>query len=80
MTSVQSKQSFLRSDKAEVLRRMLVDMTKSPVYNTHIQGIIDRPDEVRFVEKHMNYMSGFPTMDHMQYVSNLKLMTKIQGR
>jgi hypothetical protein len=77
MINSQTKQAFLKSEKASELRKMLVEMTKDPMYNTRLQGLLDYPDDVRFIEKHMNYMSGFPRMDHMQYISNLKLMTKI---
>jgi hypothetical protein len=77
MNNTQGRQAFLKSDKAKELRKQLEDMAKNPMYNTHIQGLISYPDSIRFVEKHMSYMSGFPRMDHMQYISNLKLMTKI---
>lgn len=80
MNNHQTRQAFLKSEKAQLLRGILVEMTKSPLYNTRIQGLADYPDERRFVEKHMTYMSGFPRMDHVQYVSNLKLMTKITKR
>jgi hypothetical protein len=76
MNNTQGRQSFLKSDKATVLRDQLIEMTKSPLYNTKVQGITDTPDDIRFIEKHMNYMSSFPKMDHLQYISNLKLMTK----
>lgn len=80
MNSHQGRQAFLKSDKGKLLRKLLIAMTKDPAYNTHLQGLVDYPDEKRFVEKHLNYMSGFPRMDHVQYVSNLKLKTKIVKR
>lgn len=73
----QAKQAFFKSDKALQLRELLVAMTKDPAYNTHVQGIVDFPDEDRFIEKHMHYMGSYPRMDHFQYVSNLRLKTKI---
>lgn len=72
-----AKQAFLKSDKGIELRKLLLAMTVDPVYNTRLQGLIDYPDEERFIEKHMNYMGNYPRMDHYQYVSNLKLKTKI---
>lgn len=77
MNNTQGRQSFLKSDQAKVLRSQLTEMTESPLYNTRVQGITDTPADVRFIEKHMNYMSSFPKMNHLQYISNLKLMTKI---
>ena len=35
-------------------------------------------DGMSFVDKHMRYMSQYPTLDRQQYVQNLKLMTKIR--
>jgi hypothetical protein len=77
MINNQTKQAFLKSDRAKDLRKLLVQMTKDPVYNTRIQGLFDQPDDKRFIEKHMNYMGSFPKMDHFQYISNLRLKTKI---
>lgn len=73
----QAKQVFFKSDKGIELRKQLIAMTKDSMYNTRLQGLIDCPDEERFIEKHMSYMGNFPRMDHYQYVSNLKLKTKI---
>lgn len=78
MTSGQSKRAFLDSEKGEELRKELQGMVKSPDYNTRaVYSLIDT-DGNQFVEKHMNYMSVHPTMDHRQYVMNIKLMTKIK--
>lgn len=52
-------------------------MTEDPAYNTHVPGITDRPEDERFIEKHMLYMGKYPQLDHYQYISNLKLKTKI---
>ena len=73
----QAKQIFFKSDKGIELRKQLVAMTKDAMYNTRLQGLIDYPDEDRFVEKHMTYMGNYPRMDHYQYISNLRLKTKI---
>ena len=71
-----SRSDFLQSEKATVLRQDLVDMTKSVLYNTNIASMFDA-NELYFVEKHMKYMSNHLTMDHSQYVNNLKLMTRL---
>ena len=68
---------FLRSEKAELLRAELTAMTKSPLYNTKVASMLDT-DELYFVEKHMKYMSNHLSMDHSQYVQNLRLMTKLR--
>lgn len=75
----QTKQAFFKSEKARELREILIAMTKDPMYNTRLQGLLDYPDNERFIEKHMHYMGNYPRMDHYQYVSNLKLKTKINN-
>lgn len=72
-----SKQQFINSEKGKLLREELVMMVNDSAYNTHTYQHGIESDEQRFVEKHMNYMSQFPAMDHWQYISNVKLMTKI---
>ncbi len=71
-----SRSDFLRSEKAETLRQELVKMAESPVYNTKVATLIET-DHLYFVEKHMKYMSNHLKMDHLQYIRNLKLMTKV---
>lgn len=78
MVMTQGKQSFLRSEKAQSLRDELELMVVSPDYNTKAVYSVLESDGNQFVEKHMNYMSGFLSMDHWQYLSNLKLKTKIR--
>lgn len=79
MASSSSRQSFIKSEKAEQLRAELMAMVDSPAYNTlPIYSTIES-DKYQFVEKRMEYMSKHPDMDHWQYVLNLKLMTKIKA-
>ena len=77
MANAQSRQAFIRSEEGKVLRDELEAMVKSRKYNTRLYSLTSDPKGVHFIEKHMNYMSSHPTMDHMQYVSNLRLMTKL---
>lgn len=72
-----SRSKFLQSERAVELRNELVAMTKSSSYNTRVVTLASS-DPQYFVEKHMKYMSDHLTMDHFQYVRNLKLMTKIR--
>jgi hypothetical protein len=69
---------FFESDEGKTLRKELVMMTESKQYKTlSMYSTIDI-DGQSFVDKHMRYMSQFPAMNRDQYVSNLKLMTKIR--
>ena len=53
-------------------------MEKSLLYNTKSIYSTKEKGGVSFVEKHLNYMSQYPALNCQQYVSNLKLMTKIK--
>jgi len=67
---------FSESEQGIVLREELVKMTQCEDYNTRTRYSTVDPNGESFVEKHMKYMSQYPTMNHQQYISNLKLMTK----
>ncbi len=61
-----------------MLRSELVKMARSKKYN--IQSSYYSTNDkngLTFVDKHMKYMSQFPALNCEQYISNLKLMTKI---
>ena len=47
-------------------------------YNTRTTYSTSDKDGISFVEKHMEYMGLYPNLDHQQYISNLKLKTKIR--
>jgi len=69
---------FFDSDEAISLRKILVCMAESDEYNTRsMYSTLDK-NGLTFVDKHMNYMSQYPNLNHSQYVLNLKLMTKIR--
>lgn len=72
-----TRNDFLNSEAAVKLREELLEMTKSPLYNTKVPALV-LSDAAYFIEKHMKYMSNHLRMDHTQYVQNLRLMTKIR--
>lgn len=53
-------------------------MTQSTDYNTRTSYSTSDENGITFVDKHMKYMSLYPTLDCAQYVSNLKMKTKIR--
>jgi len=69
---------FLQSVEGVELRKELIKMTESAQYNTRTMYSISNKDGLTFVDKHMKYMSMYPSLNCRQYVSNLKLMTKIR--
>lgn len=76
MAISQSRQNFLDSSDAEAVREILIDMTKSSVYKTTTSLGVDDPKQ--FVEKHLDYLSLHTNIDPEQYLSNLRLKSKIR--
>ena len=78
MSSLVSRQQFLKSEEADSLRKELQDMVKDPGYNTYVRYSLITSDGSQFVNKHMAYMASHLQMNHRQYVSNIRLMTKLR--
>lgn len=68
--------AFLESEHGSVVRKELIKMATSKDYNTAATYSVDDPTGLSFVDRQMKYMSQYPAMDHIQYVSNLKIKTK----
>ena len=79
MATLSGRRQFLTSEAAESLREDLQAMVDDPQYNTQLRYsyAATMPDGSGFVVKHIEYMSNHLQMDHKQYISNLKLMTKL---
>lgn len=77
MSTSLSRREFLKSEEATSLREELQKMVDDPQYNTMVRYSVLLENKSEFVQKHMEYMSKYPTMNHAQYVSNLRLMTKL---
>jgi hypothetical protein len=72
--------TFFKSDEGVQLRDELTKMTQSSEYNTRTMYSTSEKDGLTFIDKHMKYMSQYPSLNCRQYVLNLKLMTKIRTR
>lgn len=68
--------AFVESERGETLRKELAKMATSKDYNTHSTYSVNDPKGLSFVDRQMRYMSQYPAMDHIQYISNLKVKTK----
>ncbi len=68
--------AFSESEQGHMIRKELVKMAMSKDYNTVATYSVDDPGGLGFVDRQMRYMSQYPTMNHMQYISNLKIKTK----
>jgi hypothetical protein len=69
--------TFFNSEEGMELRSELVRMTQSDEFATRTMYSTNDKDGLTFVDKHMRYMSLYPALNRQQYISNLKLMTKI---
>ena len=78
MGTILSRQKFLASDEAELIRVDLKKMTKDPCFNTKSMYSAASVDDVTFVEKHMKYLADHPKLNPQQYLSNVRLMTRIK--
>ena len=67
---------FLASSEAAAIRKELSRMMNDPNYNTPSTYSAAAKGDILFVDKHMNYLSLHTTVNHAQYMSNLKLKTK----
>lgn len=72
------RQAFLQSEEAVLLREELEAMVKDPTYNTTARYTRTAASGSQFVENHMIYMANHLNINHQQYISNIKLMTKIR--
>lgn len=69
--------SFFKSEEGKLLRQELIRMTQNKLYNTRTTYSTCDANGLSFVDKHMRYMSQYPNLNYSQYVSNLKLITKL---
>ena len=76
MTANPRLKAFLASEHGDPIRKDLIKMVNSEHYNTSSTYSVDDPEGLSFVDRQMKYMSQYPAMNHIQYVSNLKIKTK----
>jgi len=69
------KRTFLASEDAVQIREELLRMTADPMYNTQ-PFYTPLDNNLSFVEKHIRYLSEHPKLSSLEYLSNLRLMTK----
>jgi hypothetical protein len=79
MSSPTQRKTFFESSEGIWLRSELIAMVASTDYNTRSTYTALSNDALLFVDKHMNYMSNYPNLNHRQYLSNLKLKTKLHN-
>lgn len=71
-------EKYLKSDTAKDVRKELQAMFENPNYCTESSYSPSSEDPVSFVNKHLRYLSMHQKINHQQYLSNLRLMTKVK--
>jgi hypothetical protein len=82
MQVYKTKNSFVDSEEAQIIRQKLQSMADSDVYNTEPTYTADTmhyPDSlIPFVDKHLKYLGSHPKLEAEMYLMNLRLMTRIR--
>ena len=71
-------EKYLKTDAAKNARKELEVMFASPNYRTESSYSPSSKERITFVNKHVRYLSMHQKINPDQYLSNLKLMTKIK--
>ena len=82
MANPQAVTRFTDSEVGMFILQSLQSMEQDNRYNTtssYSANITAHPDNlIPFAQKHMQYLSAHPKLDPTQYLSNLRLMTRIK--
>ncbi len=71
-------EKYLKTEGAIAACKELEAMVASPSYRTESSYSPTSEERVAFVDKHVRYLSTHQKINPDQYLSNLKLMTKIR--
>jgi hypothetical protein len=82
MSTYKRKIDFFETNEGEEVMEMLQAMCADATYNTESSYSSKtelHPDNlISFKEKHVDYLRNHPTTNPFQYLSNLRLMTRIR--
>jgi hypothetical protein len=82
MPTVKRKSNFFESEEglevAEKLRQMAEDMTFNTASTYSANSTLHPDNRISFVEKHMTYLNTHPMINPREYLSNLRLMTRLR--
>lgn len=77
MVSPLGVQKFLDSELADTIRAELQRMVDDPQFNTENSYSPSSVERLEFIDKHMGYLSRHLSLNPNHYLSNLRLMTRI---
>lgn len=82
MHSPRHRQHFADTDEGKDVKKQLKQMAASDQFSTvstYTSNSTIYPDNlIPFVDKHINYLIGHPSLDANQYLANIKLMTRVR--
>lgn len=80
MPTAKRNTAFFESEEGKAIEEILKQLDSSDSHNTESSYSINSdlyPDNlIPFVDKHKNYLIKHPSTDPMQYIANLKLITR----
>lgn len=78
MNTTLAVEKYLKTDVAKSVCAELAAMEENPNYRTESSYSPTSEERISFVDKHVRYLSTHQKIDYRQYLSNLKLMTKVK--
>ncbi len=82
MAAINKNNNFVNSEIGIDARQKLMALMRDELHNTpstYSSNTEVYPDSlIPFVDKHMEYLRVHPNIDPQQYISNLRLMSKIK--
>ncbi len=84
MSSFKKKINFFESEEGKKTKQALVKMASDNGYTTessyNANELLYPGNDMTFVEKHMHYLSVHQKVNPEQYLSNLRLMTRVRHK
>ncbi len=65
-------------DAKEHFLRMMTDNTYDTASSYTSNSALYPDNQMPFVDRHMNYLSGHPNVDTSMYITNIRLRTRIR--
>lgn len=84
MSTFKKRINFVDSDEGFKIKQALSQMEKDLTYTTqssyNANELLYPGNDMSFVEKHMHYLSVHQNVNPQQYLSNLRLMTRVRHK
>lgn len=82
MPTIKRKSNFFESEEGIEVKKSLQHMAEDLAFNTKstysANSTLHPDNRITFVEKHMAYLNTHPAINPREYISNLRLMTRVR--